>query len=162
VKHADRLQHVNEYYFSEKLREIQSLVEQGKPIINLGIGNPDLPPPPQAIEAMHQALDDVSKHGYQPLQRDCHFAKCHVGFLSTSLCRKYRSPFGNFTFVWSQRRHHALIHGLSESGDAVLVPNPGYASYSAIAHLLEAQIIPYDLKAELHWYPDFEQLKRRI
>jgi LL-diaminopimelate aminotransferase len=160
VKHADRLQHVNEYYFSEKLREIQNLVEQGKPIINLGIGNPDLPPPPQAIEAMHQALDDVSKHGYQP-------------YKGIATLRNAMSAFYQHHYTVNIDPHSEILplFGAKEGimhlsmaylnpGDAVLVPNPGYASYSAIAHLLEAQIIPYDLKAELHWYPDFEQLEK--
>ena len=160
MKHADRLQHVNEYYFSEKLREIQNLVEQGKPIINLGIGNPDLPPPPQAIDAMHQALDDVSKHGYQP-------------YKGIATLRNAMSAFYQHHYAVNIDPHSEILplFGAKEGimhlsmaylnpGDAVLVPNPGYASYSAIAHLLEAQIIPYDLKAELHWYPDFEQLEK--
>ncbi len=160
MKHANRLQNVNEYYFSEKLREIQSLVEQGKPIINLGIGNPDLPPPPQAIEAMHQALDDVSKHGYQPYKG--------IVALRNAISAFYTK---HYTVTLDPHSEILPLFGAKEGimhlsmaylnpGDAVLVPNPGYASYSSIAQLLETQIIHYDLTTENNWIPDFEQLEK--
>jgi LL-diaminopimelate aminotransferase len=160
VKHADRLQHVNEYYFSEKLREIQSLVEQGKPIINLGIGNPDLPPPPQAIEAMHQALDDVSKHGYQPYKGIVTLRNAISAFYAKHYAVNLDPHSEILPLFGAKEGIMHLSMAYLNPGDAVLVPNPGYASYSAIAQLLETHMIHYDLTPENNWYPDFEQLEK--
>ncbi len=160
MKHADRLQHVNEYYFSEKLREIQSLVEQGKPIINLGIGNPDLPPPPQAIEAMHQALDDVSKHGYQPYKGIVTLRNAISAFYAKHYAVNLDPHSEILPLFGAKEGIMHLSMAYLNPGDAVLVPNPGYASYSAIAQLLETHMIHYDLPPENNWYPDFEQLEK--
>jgi len=160
VKHADRLQHVNEYYFSEKLREIQSLVEQGKPIINLGIGNPDLPPPPQAIEAMHQALDDVSKHGYQPYKGIVTLRNAISAFYAKHYAVNLDPHSEILPLFGAKEGIMHLSMAYLNPGDAVLVPNPGYASYSAIAQLLETHMIHYNLTPENNWYPDFEQLEK--
>ncbi|MCC7520484.1 MAG: aminotransferase class I/II-fold pyridoxal phosphate-dependent enzyme [Flavobacteriaceae bacterium] len=160
MRHADRLQHVNEYYFSEKLREIQSLVEQGKPIINLGIGNPDLPPPPQAIEAMHQALDDVSKHGYQPYKGIATLRNAISAFYAKHYAVTLDPHSEILPLFGAKEGIMHLSMAYLNPGDAVLVPNPGYASYSAIAQLLETHMIHYDLTPENNWYPDFEQLEK--
>ena len=160
MKHADRLQHVNEYYFSEKLREIQSLVEQGKPIINLGIGNPDLPPPPQAIEAMHQALDDVSKHGYQPYKGIVTLRNAISAFYAKHYAVNLDPHSEILPLFGAKEGIMHLSMAYLNPGDAVLVPNPGYASYSAIAQLLETHMIHYNLTPENNWYPDFEQLEK--
>jgi LL-diaminopimelate aminotransferase len=160
VKHANRLQNVHEYYFSEKLREIQSLVEQGKPIINLGIGNPDLPPPPQAIEAMHQALDDVSKHGYQPYKGIVALRNAISAFYTKHYAVTLDPHTEILPLFGAKEGIMHLSMAYLNTGDAVLVPNPGYASYSSIAQLLETQIIHYDLTPENNWIPDFEQLEK--
>ena len=160
MKHADRLQHVNEYYFSEKLREIQNLVEQGKPIINLGIGNPDLPPPPQAIDAMHQALDDVSKHGYQPYKGIVTLRNAISAFYAKHYAVNLDPHSEILPLFGAKEGIMHLSMAYLNPGDAVLVPNPGYASYSAIAQLLETHMIHYDLTPENNWYPDFEQLEK--
>jgi len=157
---ATRLNNINEYYFSEKLRKIQSLMNEGKPIINLGIGNPDLPLPEEAVQAMEKALKDKSKHGYQSYKGIPELRKAIGDFYN----RNYQINLNAETeilplFGAKEGIMHLSIAYLND-GDSVLVPNPGYASYSSVAHLLAANIITYNLNEKNNWYPDFEALDK--
>lgn len=159
MQRANRLNTINEYYFSEKLREIQSLVAQGNPIINLGIGNPDLPPPSSAIQAMQEAILDQTKHGYQPYKGTADLRKAITRFYQKHYQVNLNPETEILPLFGAKEGIMHLSMAYLNVGDAVLVPNPGYASYSSIAHLLEAEVITYDLIHENQWQPDFEALE---
>lgn len=159
MKTANRINNLSEYYFSQKLKQLQNLQLQGKPIINLGIGNPDLPPPPNVIKALQCAAEDVTRQGYQPYNGTLALREAISNFYS----RHYKvqiNPQDEILPLFGAKE--GIMHLMSayvNAGDAVLLPNPGYASYSAIAQFLQAQIIFYDLKPENAWLPDFEILQ---
>lgn len=160
-KPAQRLGAVQEYYFSKKLREIRQLNDQGKDIINLGIGSPDLPPAKEVIEELHHQSSFDQHHAYQsysgiPELRNA-FAKWYEGFYQVKLdAEKEILPL-----IGSKEGIMHISMTYLEAGDEVLVPNPGYPAYQAVANLTGATIQNYDLKAENNWQPDLEELADR-
>lgn len=157
---ANRLNNVNEYYFSEKLREIQTLKSQGKPIINLGIGNPDLPPPAQAVQAIQNAVNDLNKHGYQPYKGLPELRNAIAQFYQKHYQVSLNPESEILPLFGAKEGIMHLSMAYLNKGDQVLVPNPGYASYSSIANLVEAEIVTYDLDENNGWQPDFESLEQ--
>lgn len=160
IEVAKRLKNVEEYYFSKKLREVAFLKSQGKPIINLGIGSPDLEPPFKATMLLRDSLDDEGANKYQSYQglpelRDeiANFYKKH-----------YKVSLSGQTEVLPLLGSKEGIMHISmaflNKGDKVLVPNPGYPTYSAVTKLLEAKPVFYDLKEDNNWQPDFIALER--
>lgn len=151
---ANRLKNVREYYFSVKLREVKSLIEQGKPIINLGIGSPDLQPPQEVVKA----LKESSVHGYQNYQG--------IPELRQSISSFYTKNYGvslNFEneILPLTGSKEGILHvsmAYLNVGDQVLIPNPGYPTYASVANLLQASPIFYDLTEKNKWQPDFEAL----
>ncbi|OUO50890.1 aminotransferase [Parabacteroides sp. An277] len=157
---ADRVSNVQEYYFSRKLKEVAEMNAAGKHVINLGIGSPDLPPSTETIEALCYHAHQSNEHGYQP----------YVGI------PELRMAFSQWYKRWFQvdldpkceiqpliGSKEGILHvslAFLNSGDGVLVPNPGYPTYSSVSHLVQARIVPYDLREELGWQPDFEALER--
>lgn len=157
---AQRIQDVQEYYFSRKLKQIEEMRQQGCAIINLGIGNPDLPPPPEALEILHQSASQAENHGYQS----------YVGI------PELRAAFANWYSRWYGVQLNAAneilpLMGSKEGimhismaflnpGDGVLVPDPGYPTYAAVSKLVEAQIHTYPLHEKLGWKPDLEALEQ--
>lgn len=159
IEPSQRVQNIKEYYFSTKLKEIAAMKAAGADIVSLGIGGPDLPPPAEVIETMSEALRVPSNHGYQT----------HVGIpeLREAFARWYRRWYG--VELHPAREIQPLI-GSKEGvthislaflnpGDKVLVPNPGYPTYSSISRMAGAEVIYYDLKEETGWQPDFEALE---
>lgn len=157
IEIADRLKEVREYYFSIKLREVKSLIEMGKPIINLGIGSPDLQPP----EAVIRALKNANIHGYQSYQG--------IPELRKSIARFYKKNYQvdlNFEneILPLMGSKEGILHismAYLNKGDEVLIPNPGYPTYSAVANLVEAKSIFYDLDENNNWEPDLESLQKQ-
>lgn len=157
---ADRVSNVQEYYFSRKLKEVAEMNAAGKHVINLGIGSPDLPPSTETIEALCYHAHQSNEHGYQP----------YVGI------PELRMAFSQWYKRWFQvdldpkceiqpliGSKEGILHvslAFLNPGDGVLVPNPGYPTYSSVSHLVQARIVPYDLREELGWQPDFEALER--
>jgi aspartate/methionine/tyrosine aminotransferase len=136
-------------------------MKQGKEIINLGIGNPDLPPPPTVIEALTQGANDLSKHGYQPYKG--------LPELREAIAIFYQK---HYTVTLNYENEILPLAGAKEGimhismaflnpGDAVLVPNPGYASYATVAKMLGAVPILYDLKLQNNWLPDFHDIEKK-
>jgi aspartate/methionine/tyrosine aminotransferase len=153
---AERLNDVKEYYFSIKLREVRSLTDQGKPIINLGIGSPDLMPPKEVLNALNKA--DI--HGYQNYQgipelRNA-IAKFYKKHYSVSLQEKNEI----LPLMGSKEGILHISMAFLNKGDAVLIPNPGYPTYTSVTKLVQAKPVFYDLKEENNWYPDFEALEK--
>ncbi len=153
---AKRLNDVKEYYFSKKLREVRSLISQGKPIINLGIGSPDLRPPQEVINA----LNDSNIHGYQNYQGIPELrhaiAKFYQKHYSVSLQEKNEilPLMGSKEGIL-----HISMAFLNES-DEVLIPNPGYPTYASVTKLVQAKPVSYHLTEENNWFPDFEALEK--
>lgn len=156
IEIADRLKDVREYYFSIKLREVRALINQGKPIINLGIGSPDLQPPPEVVNALNRS--DV--HGYQNYQG--------IPELRKSISSFYNKNYGvalNFEneILPLTGSKEGILHismAYLNAGDQVLIPNPGYPTYAAVTNLVQASPLFYDLTEQNNWEPDFEALQR--
>ncbi len=165
VKPAKRTESVQEYYFSRKLKEIASMnaertAKGEEPIINLGIGSPDGMPPLPAIEALCEGAEQQGNHAYQsyvglPELRKA-FAEWYRRWYKVELdpAREIQPLVGS--------KEAILLISLAflDKGDKVLVPDPGYPTYSSASKLVEAEIIAYDLKEENGWWPDFEALEK--
>lgn len=157
---ASRVNSVQEYYFSRKLKEVTEMNAAGKNVINLGVGSPDMPPSEEAVEALCTQARKADTHGYQP----------YVGI------PELRRGFADWYKTWYDvdldpsteiqpliGSKEGILHislAFLNPGDGVLVPNPGYPTYSSVSNLAGARIISYDLKEELNWQPDFEALEQ--
>jgi aspartate/methionine/tyrosine aminotransferase len=155
---ADRLGEVQEYYFSKKLREIAQLQAMGKHIINLGIGSPDLPPHPSVIRTLQEAAAHPDNHAYQsysgiPELRTA-FAEWYQRYFDVEL-----NPASEvLPLIGSKEGIMHLSMAFLNSGDEVLVPNPGYPTYRAAAELAGARVRYYELNADRGWLPDLDEL----
>jgi hypothetical protein len=159
IKPANRTNCVSEYYFSRKLQEIEAMNRQGIPVINLGIGAPDRMPPEEAILALIKEAQNPANHAYQSYKG---IASLREGF--ADWYKKYYdvelNPFTEIQPLAGSKEGILLLSlAFLNRGDKVLVPNPGYPTYSSASLLAEAEIIPYDLKEENGWFPDFGQLE---
>lgn len=157
---ANRVASIKEYYFSTKLREVARLNAEGHNIISLGIGGPDRPPHPEVINTLCTEASKPDAHGYQP----------YVGLpqLRQAFARWYKA---NYDVDLDPATEIQPLIGSKEGilhttltfvnpGDGVLVPNPGYPTYTSVSRLAEAEIFTYDLTEEGGWEPDFEALER--
>lgn len=155
---AHRLHSVSEYYFSKKLKEVRQLIEAGKPIVNMGIGSPDLAPSDKVVLAIQKALFDEKAHEYQNYQG--------LFELREGMSKFYQQQFDvslnpNAEILPLMGSKEGIMHismAFLNEGDEVLVPNPGYPAYSAVANLVGAKAIPYELDENRNWEPDFEML----
>ena len=160
IRPARRVEEIKEYYFSRKLREIALLREQGVDIISLGIGGPDLPPPSEVIDTMCEAARNPANHGYQP----------HVGLpeLRREFARWYEKWYGVKLdpskeiqpLIGSKEGVTHISLAFLNPGDGVLVPDPGYPTYSSVSKMVGAEIFPYPLTREGDWQPDFDALEK--
>ena len=159
IKPANRVNNVSEYYFSKKLKEIAELNSRGLDIISLGIGGPDRPPHSETIEALCAESRRPDAHSYQPyvgipeLRRA--FADWYARWYGVALDpQKEIQPL-----IGSKEGILHISLAFLNAGDGVLVPNPGYPTYSSVSRLAEAEIFTYDLDESNGWQPDFEQLE---
>ena len=161
IQPAQRTSTVKEYYFSRKLKEIDRMnAERPEPVINLGIGAPDGMPPAAAIDALVESAVQKGNHAYQsyvgiPQLRKA-FADWYSRYYGVTL-----DPTCEIQPLVGSKEGILLVSlAFLDKGDKVLVPDPGYPTYSSASRLAEAEIIPYDLKEEDGWQPDFEKLER--
>ncbi len=157
---AHRLHTVEEYYFSRKLKEVRALLSDGKPIINLGIGSPDLPPPPQVVEALNTSLSDVTAHRYQSYQGLPDLRMAISDFYKKNYGVELNSESEILPLMGSKEGIMHISMAYLNEGDAVLIPNPGYPTYSSVTKLLGATPIFYDLKYESQWQPNLDELSK--
>ncbi len=156
---ARRLNTVEEYYFSQKMREINLLISSGKPILNLGIGNPDLSPPQRVVNALTESLKDTSVHKYQSYQGLPELRSAMAAFYREHY-QVHLSPNTEvLPLIGSKEGIMHISMAFLNPGDKVLVPNPGYPTYSAVTKLLEAKPVFYDLKQDNDWLPDLSVLR---
>jgi len=157
---ANRLQTVEEYYFSRKLQQIRRMIADGIPVINLGIGDPDLPPSEATIESLSESARGPRNHGYQPYRGIPEFRGAIAGYMA----ERYGVPFDPATEILplpgsKQGMMYAAMAFLNP-GDGVLVPDPGYPTYTSVSQLAGASVVPYVLDERHGWQPDWEELER--
>lgn len=160
MKVANRLNTVQEYYFSKKLREVRALASEGKPIINMGIGSPDLQPPNEVIEAIKKAVDVEGAHKYQSYQGLPEFREAVADFYKTNYEVEVSSNDEILPLMGSKEGILHISMAFLNKGDQVLIPNPGYPTYTSVTNLVEATPVFYELTSENNWEPDFEQLEK--
>jgi len=159
IQPAKRLDSVQEYYFSKKLREVRGLVAAGKPIINMGIGSPDLQPPENVLVAISESLNDTNAHKYQSYQG--------LPELRAAISEFYNSKFAVNTnpenevlpLMGSKEGIMHISMAFLNEGDKVLIPNPGYPTYTSVTKLVGAEPLFYKLGEEQNWQPDFNALE---
>ncbi|MFT4204420.1 MAG: aminotransferase class I/II-fold pyridoxal phosphate-dependent enzyme [Chitinophagaceae bacterium] len=156
---AQRLQHIKEYYFSKKLREIEELNKQGKNIVSLAIGSPDLPPHPDVIKELQETATCPNNHGYQGYKGIPELRKAIADWYGTWYHVDVNPDTEVLPLMGSKEGIMHICMTYLNPGDKVLVPNPGYPTYSSNVALTGAELVPYALKAENDWYPDFEAIE---
>ena len=160
IQTAIRLNSVQEYYFSRKLREVRQLIAEGKLVINMGIGSPDLAPDITVIEAMQKAMFDDKAHEYQSYQGLPELRKGIADF--------YKIHFNvdldfNTEILPLMGSKEGIMHislAFLNEGDEVLIPNPGYPTYASVTELVQAKAVYYDLTATTNWQPNFDALEK--
>lgn len=160
IQTAIRLNSVQEYYFSRKLREVRQLIAEGKLVINMGIGSPDLAPDITVIEAMKKAMFDDKAHEYQSYQGLPELRKGMADF--------YKNHFNvdldfNTEILPLMGSKEGIMHislAFLNEGDEVLIPNPGYPTYASVTELVQAKAVYYDLTATTNWQPNFDALEK--
>lgn len=160
IQVADRLKSVEEYYFSTKLREVRNLIAQGKPIINMGIGSPDLSPPQEVLTSFQNSLFEEGAHQYQSYKG--------LPELRQTISDFYRDKFGVtadaetevLPLMGSKEGIMHISMAFLNKDDEVLIPNPGYPTYGAVTKLVGAVPRYYELKESKQWFPDLADLKR--
>ena len=159
IKAAKRLNTVQEYYFSKKLREVRGLAAAGKPIINMGIGSPDLQPPSKVLAAISSSLDDATAHKYQSYQGLPELREAIATFYHNKFAVVANPEDEVLPLMGSKEGIMHISMAFLNEGDKVLIPNPGYATYTSVTKLLGATPLFYDLDAEHQWQPNFEALE---
>lgn len=158
---AQRLQSVKEYYFSSKLREVKQLITSGKPIINMGIGSPDLRPNQEVVQALVSSLEDQTAHQYQSYQGIPELRTAIAAFYQRHYQVSLDADKEILPLMGSKEGIMHISMAFLNKGDKVLVPNPGYPTYSSVSKLLEAEIIAYPLDEKKNWCVDFEWLEQQ-
>lgn len=161
IKPANRLNSVSEYYFSAKLREVAEMNAAGKNVINLGIGNPDLPPSEATIKALCDEAQKPNVHGYQSYVGIPELRKGFADWYKKWYTVDLNPNTEIQPLIGSKEGILHITLAFVNPGDSVLVPNPGYPTYSSASSLCEANIISYDLDENNNWQPDFEALEKK-
>ena len=161
IEAANRLHTVEEYYFSKKLREVNLMKAAGAPIINLGIGSPDLQPPKKVVEAIVEGLQDDSAHKYQSYQGLPELREAMAEFYRDQF-QVHLSPMTEILPLMGSKEGimHISMAYLNE-GDEVLIPNPGYPTYQSVTRLLGAKPVFYELDEANGWFPDIMKLEKQ-
>ena len=160
IKTADRLETVQEYYFSKKLREVRELMAKGRPIINMGIGSPDLAPSEAAINAIQKAVIDTGAHQYQSYQGLPELREAMAEFYQSKFGVEADSATEILPLMGSKEGIMHISMAFLNEGDVVLIPNPGYPTYTSVSKLVGAVPLYYDLVSDNGWLPDLEELEK--
>lgn len=160
ISKANRLNDVKEYYFSKKLREVGQLISEGKPIISLGIGSPDLNPPTEVLEALTSSLGDVMAHGYKSYQGIPELRAAMSGFYENFFDVTLNPAKEILPLLGSKEGIMHISMAFLNEGDQVLIPNPGYPTYSSVAKLVGAEALEYNLVADNGWLPNYEEIEK--
>ena len=161
IKQSDRLNSVEEYYFSKKLREVSNMIQSGESVINMAIGSPDLFPSIKVVDEIKNSLSDSFAHKYQSYQglpelRDA-IAKFYNKFFGVEL-----NPLNEVLPLMGSKE--GIMHislAFLNPGDEVLIPNPGYPTYLSVTKLVEANPVFYNLSEENGWFPNLSELENK-
>lgn len=160
ISPAQRVNEIKEYWFAGKMREVARMNAEGQDVVSLGVGGPDRMPAPEVVEALCESAHKENNHTYQ--------IASGIPQLREAMSRWYKRNYDVdldpeaevLPLIGSKEGVLHISLAFVNPGDKVLVPNPGYMTYTGVSRMLGADIIPYDLKAEDGWMPDFEQLER--
>jgi aspartate/methionine/tyrosine aminotransferase len=161
IKQSERLNSVEEYYFSKKLREVSNMIQSGESVINMAIGSPDLFPSIKVVDEIKNSLSDSFAHKYQSYQglpelRDA-IAKFYNKFFGVEL-----NPSNEVLPLMGSKE--GIMHislAFLNSGDEVLIPNPGYPTYLSVTKLVQANPVFYNLSEENGWFPNLSELENK-
>ena len=159
IQPADRLSLVQEYYFSRKLKEVAQMNAEGKDVISLAIGSPDMPPSEQTINKLCEVAKLPNAHGYQPAQGTPELREAMAGFYKRWFDVDLDAKSEVLPLIGSKEGILHVTLAFVNPGDSVLVPNPGYPTYTSLSKILGAKIVNYDLREDNGWQPDFDQLE---
>ena len=160
IKPAERLSLVSEYYFSRKLKEVAQMNAEGKDIISLAIGSPDMPPSKQTIQTLCEVASRPDTHGYQPTMGTPELRKAMADFYKRWYGVELNPATEIQPLIGSKEGILHVTLAFVNPGEEVLVPNPGYPTYTSLSKILGAKVVNYDLMEDNGWQPDFEQLEK--
>ncbi|MEH6620582.1 pyridoxal phosphate-dependent aminotransferase [Maribacter arcticus] len=161
IQTADRLKTVQEYYFSKKLREVRGLMAQGKPIINMGIGSPDLTPSEHVLKAIQNSVFEAGAHQYQSYQGLPQLREAIASFYNKRFDVTADPATEILPLMGSKEGIMHISLAFLNAGDEVLIPNPGYPTYTSVTNLVGAVPTYYDLTEDNGWFPDLEVLEKQ-
>lgn len=162
IEPSHKLQHINEYYFSQKLKQIAQLRAEGKNILNLGIGNPDQAPSEQTISALQISSSNTKNHGYQSYIGIPALREAMRNWYKTTYEVDLNPATEILPLLGSKEGISHISHAFLNPGDKVLVPNPGYPTYSSATYLAGAIPVAYDLDETNNWAPDFSKISETV
>jgi aspartate/methionine/tyrosine aminotransferase len=161
IDQSRRLNSVEEYYFSKKLREVSKMVQNGEPIINMGVGSPDLLPSKNVINEIKSSLTNPSAHKYQSYQGLPELREAISQFYKKFFCINLNPLNEVLPLMGSKEGIMHISLAFLNVGDEVLIPNPGYPTYSSVTKLVEASPVFYDLNSENNWFPNLSEIEKR-
>ena len=161
MRAANRLNSVQEYYFSRKLREVRQRIGSGQDIINMGIGSPDLPPPPAALSALTESLSQPTAHKYQSYQGTPALRQTIATYYQDAFDVALNPENEVLPLMGSKEGIMHISMAFLNQGDGVLIPNPGYPTYASVTELVGARAVPYTLSAATNWLPNLEELAKQ-
>lgn len=161
IQPAKRLDTVQEYYFSKKLREVRQLTAAGKPIINMGIGSPDLQPPKSVLDAISESLGDATAHKYQSYQGLPELRVAIADFYKNNFSVNVNPENQVLPLMGSKEGIMHISMAFLNEGDEVLIPNPGYPTYTSVTKLVGAKPLFYNLDDANNWQPSLEVLEQQ-
>ena len=160
IQPAERLSLVSEYYFSRKLKEVAQMNAEGKDIISLAIGSPDMPPSEKTIQTLCEVASRPDTHGYQPTMGTPELRKAMADFYKRWYGVELNPATEIQPLIGSKEGILHVTLAFVNPGEEVLVPNPGYPTYTSLSKILGAKVVNYDLMEDNGWQPDFEQLEK--
>jgi len=160
IKVSERLKGIGEYYFSQKLREIEQLNKQGKNIINLGIGSPDLPPHPDVVKILQEESSKPNTHAYQSYKGSPVLRNAIAQFYKNWYHVEVNADTEVLPLIGSKEGIMHICMTYLNNGDEAFIPNPGYPTYSSAVKLAGGKCVEYELKEENNWEPDFNELEK--
>lgn len=162
IRPADRVSDVKEYYFSTKLREIARMKAAGADVISLGIGGPDRPPHQSVISTLASRAAEPGNHSYQPYVGTPQLRQAFASWYDRIYGVKLDADTQIQPLIGSKEGILHISLAFLNPGDAVLVPDPGYPTYTSVSNLVGAEIFKYDLTPDNGWYPDFDLIERTV
>ncbi len=162
IQPANRVGEIQEYYFSRKLKEVAQLNAEGKDIISLAIGSPDMPPSPQTVEKLCEVARDPKAHGYQPTVGIPELREAMAGFYRRFYGVELDPKTEVQPLIGSKEGILHVTLAFVNPGDEVLIPDPGYPTYTALNKILGSKIVKYNLCEDNGWQPDFDQLEEIV